>query len=327
MYSGSPYLLHLVLLEYVYRWNLRMAIKNRGLDPEIGGFYNQHVLEEINFMTEPHVDVVPYAAWGSILDYEDNGERMGLRRTVFGGTPESSEFNGGIQEAEFDLPADQPDFNLTQSATMYAKLQDLRTPVASVATDEERAKFWELLPRFLAPAHDIDASFSEFAEEWNWIISNPDAGISVKNLRCKTAAQLKSFYKTVLAGFNNSAILPPAIPQAPILPSSRRPHHLAQTSDGLILNPTISNSATAVIPINHIQPDSRPNIDPSDSTIHTSAITANTRPICAWQSKSSSQKAAIAALFNIGVKWKLPDSARGPVAKQEEKRMSTIATV
>ncbi|KAJ3251609.1 hypothetical protein HDU77_005788, partial [Chytriomyces hyalinus] len=202
MYSGSPYLLHLVLLEYVYRWNLRMAIKNRGLDPEIGGFYNQHVLEEINFMTEPHVDVVPYAAWGSILDYEDNGERMGLRRTVFGGTPESSEFNGGIQEAEFDLPADQPDFNLTQSATMYAKLQDLRTPVASIATDEERAKFWELLPRFLAPARDIDASFSEFAEEWNRIISNPDTGISVKNLRCKTAAQLKSFYKTVLAGFN-----------------------------------------------------------------------------------------------------------------------------
>ncbi|KAI8842057.1 hypothetical protein BJ741DRAFT_411113 [Chytriomyces cf. hyalinus JEL632] len=30
IYSGSPYLLHLVLLEFVYRWTLRMAIKNRG---------------------------------------------------------------------------------------------------------------------------------------------------------------------------------------------------------------------------------------------------------------------------------------------------------
>ena len=30
-----------------YRWNLRQAIKNRSLDPAVGGFYDQPVLEAI----------------------------------------------------------------------------------------------------------------------------------------------------------------------------------------------------------------------------------------------------------------------------------------
>ncbi|KAI8842730.1 hypothetical protein BJ741DRAFT_695779 [Chytriomyces cf. hyalinus JEL632] len=60
MYSGSLYLLHLVLLVIVYHWNLQMAIKNQELDQDIGGFYNQHVLEEINMITEPQVNIAPY---------------------------------------------------------------------------------------------------------------------------------------------------------------------------------------------------------------------------------------------------------------------------
>lgn len=43
----SPKLAHTLLLEYNYRWNLRQAIKNRGLDPSVGGFYDQPLLEAI----------------------------------------------------------------------------------------------------------------------------------------------------------------------------------------------------------------------------------------------------------------------------------------
>ena len=43
----SPRLAHLLLLEHNFRWNLRQAIKNRGLDPTVGGFYDQPVLEAI----------------------------------------------------------------------------------------------------------------------------------------------------------------------------------------------------------------------------------------------------------------------------------------
>ena len=42
-----PRLAHLLLLEHNYRWNLRQAVKNRGLDASVGGFYEQPVLEAI----------------------------------------------------------------------------------------------------------------------------------------------------------------------------------------------------------------------------------------------------------------------------------------
>ena len=43
----SPLLAHLLLLEYNYRWNLRQAVNNRGLDSSVGGFYDQPVLEAV----------------------------------------------------------------------------------------------------------------------------------------------------------------------------------------------------------------------------------------------------------------------------------------
>lgn len=43
----SPKLAHLLLTEHNYRWNLRQAVKNRGLDLSVGGFYNQAVLEAV----------------------------------------------------------------------------------------------------------------------------------------------------------------------------------------------------------------------------------------------------------------------------------------
>ena len=35
------------MLDHKYRWNLRQDIRNRGLDPAVGGFYDQPVLVAI----------------------------------------------------------------------------------------------------------------------------------------------------------------------------------------------------------------------------------------------------------------------------------------
>lgn len=41
----SPRVVQYQLLEHGYRWNLRMEINNRGLNPDVGGFYDQPVIE------------------------------------------------------------------------------------------------------------------------------------------------------------------------------------------------------------------------------------------------------------------------------------------
>ena len=46
-WCSSPVLAHCQMLEHSYRWNLRQDIRNRGLDPAMGGFYDQPVLEAI----------------------------------------------------------------------------------------------------------------------------------------------------------------------------------------------------------------------------------------------------------------------------------------
>ena len=46
----TPGLVHLLLVEQTYRWNLRQAIKNRGVDPAVGWFNDQPVLEAIEVM-------------------------------------------------------------------------------------------------------------------------------------------------------------------------------------------------------------------------------------------------------------------------------------
>ncbi|CAN0547088.1 unnamed protein product, partial [Laminaria digitata] len=47
-YCASPALAHSILLEFNYRWNIRMAVKNRGLPKELGGFNDQFEIEIIH---------------------------------------------------------------------------------------------------------------------------------------------------------------------------------------------------------------------------------------------------------------------------------------
>lgn len=79
---GSPSLAHLLLLEFNYRWNIKMALKHRGLSREVGSFYLQHLLEENNEWFRKENGIIPYDGWGSVFDYEDTGERGGIALNV-----------------------------------------------------------------------------------------------------------------------------------------------------------------------------------------------------------------------------------------------------
>eukprot|EP00904_Undaria_pinnatifida_P008491 jgi/Undpi1/4772/HiC_scaffold_18.g08125.m1 len=124
----SPLLAHLLLLEYNYRWNLRQAVNNRGLDSSVGGFYDQPVLEAVQGMTSMLFGKAKYSSWVPTNAYSDTGERSGFVRSVpeGGGGVESlddSELDGQESDGE---AAPLPD--LTQSAAALAIMQGVQVP-------------------------------------------------------------------------------------------------------------------------------------------------------------------------------------------------------
>ncbi|CAN0556012.1 unnamed protein product, partial [Laminaria digitata] len=68
-YFASPSLAHSIQLEFNYRWNVRMAVKNRGLRKEVGGFYDQFEIEIIQRDTASwYPDSPMFSDWVSALD-------------------------------------------------------------------------------------------------------------------------------------------------------------------------------------------------------------------------------------------------------------------
>ncbi|CAN0310195.1 unnamed protein product, partial [Laminaria digitata] len=68
-YCASPALAHSILLEFNYRWNIRMAVKNRSLPKELGGFNDQFEIEIIQRDTASWYPENPlFSDWVSALD-------------------------------------------------------------------------------------------------------------------------------------------------------------------------------------------------------------------------------------------------------------------
>lgn len=76
---ASPKLLHLLLLEFNFRHNIRMAIKHRGLPVEFGGHYHQYHLDSIQVITADLDMSSRYSNWPIAHMYHDSGERAGLK--------------------------------------------------------------------------------------------------------------------------------------------------------------------------------------------------------------------------------------------------------
>jgi hypothetical protein len=78
----SPQLAHSILLTFNYRHNLRMSVKHCGLSPELGGFYSQHRLEDLQELTAGWFDMPLFQGWLSTRGFVDTGERSGLVASV-----------------------------------------------------------------------------------------------------------------------------------------------------------------------------------------------------------------------------------------------------
>ena len=62
-----------------------MAVKNRGLRPSLGGFYDQYDVERIQRDTASWTPDKPlFSDWIHVLDVEDTGERSGLSESSRG---------------------------------------------------------------------------------------------------------------------------------------------------------------------------------------------------------------------------------------------------
>jgi len=212
MYCASPRLIHEILMEFNYRWNIRMAVKNRGLSKTVGEFYHQYILEDINNITHEWYPISNYHDWISVDDFEDTGERTGFQRSTF---PASSSnpnydpiddmcFYNFSEEAisVVDEPIHLP--NLTASAKHFARLQDFRIPALPIKTIEEKDKFFNEWPRYLGVSSEkgnimvnhqmID--FDRWALDWNNLVADIEKGKTVwKSLRRKTAAHLSAFHR------------------------------------------------------------------------------------------------------------------------------------
>ncbi|CBJ28935.1 similar to Werner syndrome protein [Ectocarpus siliculosus] len=69
--------------EFNYRWNIRMAVKNRGLPREVGEFFDQFEIEIIQRETSSwYPDNPLFPEWISALDAADTGEKSGLSQSL-----------------------------------------------------------------------------------------------------------------------------------------------------------------------------------------------------------------------------------------------------
>jgi hypothetical protein len=187
-YASSPKLLHLLLLEFNFRWNVRMAVKNRGLNLECGSFYSQFVLEEINYNASGLCNQAPYSSWKSPMDYEDTLERFGLRKSILLG---DSELNfHTIPEALTDATKSQRDFS--------ELLGYKNVGTFPVSSHLEKNKFEAELSRWMsAPrSRNGEIDFDGWAYEWTTLVTSMENGDVefVTGLRRKTAKHLKDYY-------------------------------------------------------------------------------------------------------------------------------------
>ncbi|KAI9103880.1 hypothetical protein DFS34DRAFT_668191, partial [Phlyctochytrium arcticum] len=75
----SQEITHYALLDFNHRWNLNMAIRNRGLSKEIGGHSAQYLCDELQQQISSFSDITLFPDWPIIYLYHDTGERSGLK--------------------------------------------------------------------------------------------------------------------------------------------------------------------------------------------------------------------------------------------------------
>ncbi|KAJ3412203.1 hypothetical protein HDV05_001113 [Chytridiales sp. JEL 0842] len=182
-HAGSPKLLHHLLLEFNYRWNLKMALKYRSLPLDIGGFYDQHLIEKVNNLVDGLLDNKPYMAWEGALDFQDTTE-------VFGMPPNHS-----------TEPSSPSATHITKSARDLAALLS-QEPCAPIKTEAEKQKFASEVIAY-AGNQTGKVDFNTWACRWNDSVLDGSCGNGIYR---KTAGHMREYYKayTEKAHINNT---------------------------------------------------------------------------------------------------------------------------
>ncbi|KAJ3093379.1 hypothetical protein HDU97_009843, partial [Phlyctochytrium planicorne] len=200
-YSGSPELLHLSLLEFNFRWNVRAAVSNCGLHSTIGGFYDQFLLEEINEISEGSFDRSPYVGWATTFRFEDTTERSGLQSSGGGINIRLAEDLEDVSDEPVPMPY------LTKSARAFQRLVGNQEAVAQpVQTPNEVKLFADIHNDFFNPRLKNKHDFENLTRHWNDNITNYRQSHG-SEIRKKTAQHLESYYKSILERENSRLAL------------------------------------------------------------------------------------------------------------------------
>jgi len=220
MYAGSPRLVHSILLEFNYRWNVRMAIKNRGLPEEIGGFYHQYILDHIREVTSAWHSTPLFPEWPSVRDFEDTQERFGLQQSKL--TDGISSINNTeilLEDTEEELSLLQferiPLPKLTPSAAHFAKLRGFKIPIAAITTTEEKKKFSDEWPKYIIGRSKDEVrhqsiNFVSWAMDWNQFVEEMERGDRpLCAINRKNSHHLESYFKQYFSRSNAHTTLYP----------------------------------------------------------------------------------------------------------------------
>ncbi len=218
-FAASPQLLHSVLMEFNYRWNVNRMTSNRGLPESIGCFYHQELIERIQTLTSPFLNSPLYPSWTSISEFEDTMERFGFKRNLLNAASrevlEELYVNEAVEEEE-ENELNQIDgledilTSLTKSQRYMAFLDDVKIPCIAVSKEEEKKKFLDELPSYRhnpreGTSRSVGQSvdFDRWASDWNAYVEKIEKGIvPTAPLFRKTASHLQSHYKFLFSSSN-----------------------------------------------------------------------------------------------------------------------------
>jgi len=202
-----------------------MAVKNRGLRPSLGGFYDQYDVEIIQRDTASwYPDKPLFSDWVSVFDVEDTGERSGLSESSWG-----SHGSGNVAKEDppnRDLPADilgedilggedivggeetvvdstVPLPKLTRTAKQYASMMQTGIPILPVHTGVEKRKFAsELADNYFQPGDPRGRlqrfqriNFDKWAAAWNDYCTKIESGVfDWEPVYRKTSKDLEKYF-------------------------------------------------------------------------------------------------------------------------------------
>ncbi|CAB1105835.1 unnamed protein product [Ectocarpus sp. CCAP 1310/34] len=214
-YCASPALAHSVLLEFNFRWNVRMAVKNRGLPREVGEFFDQYEIEIIQRDTASwYPDNPLFPEWVSALDVADTGERSDLSQSMWGPASGGDAPGDLVDEQaspQHAIPMPKP----THSAKKYAEMMNIGMPCTPVHTGAERRKFTCEMNSYLYVPGEArgrrqiyeSINFDRWSHEWNNHCAQIESGaVEWEAVYRKTSHQLESYCKNNVVKRANSRV-------------------------------------------------------------------------------------------------------------------------